>query len=199
MPNWEGAKTYSFLDTLSFRASHRAHEWSAPDDGFDFSVYESRGFSFGPVAATSSAGIAPTTRAGCSAFTTCAGASSRGLRRVLADSRYVATRIELRHGSGFGDGFVADAAVDYLWHFGSATFAFGPRLGLGDQDFLRREYGVTLTDALQNGSCTPFKPDGGLRSAGVATSVTYDLSQAWSAVPMAATTGWSRTPRRARW
>ena len=67
-------------------------------------------------------------------------------------------------------------------HFGQATFAHGPRLGLGDQDFMRRQYGVTLTDALQNGSVTPFKPDGGLRSAGVATSVTYDLSKQWSAV-----------------
>ncbi len=50
------------------------------------------------------------------------------------------TRIELRHGMGSGNGFVADAAADYLLHFGQATFALGPRLGLGDQDFMRRQY-----------------------------------------------------------
>ena len=87
---------------------------------------------------------------------------------------------ELRHGVDSRDGFVADAAVDYLWHVGPATVAIGPRLSLGDEDFLRRDYGVSFTDAVQNGIVTPFKPVGGLHSAGVATSLTYDVTQAWS-------------------
>jgi outer membrane protein len=184
LPDWEGAKSYSFLayPFVSLRRAD-AREWSAPDDGFDFSVYDSPGFSIGPVSRFELGRYRNDDPRRLFGIHDVSWSLEPGIfAEFWPIPNTLRTRSELRHGTGSGNGFVADAAADYLMHFGQATFALGPRLGLGDQDFMRRQYGVTLTDALQNGSVTPFKPDGGLRSAGVATSVTYDLSKQWSAV-----------------
>ena len=52
LPDWEGAKSYSFLAYPSVSLVRAdALEWSSPDDGLDFSVYDAHGFSIGPVAA----------------------------------------------------------------------------------------------------------------------------------------------------
>jgi MipA family protein len=183
-PDWEGAKSYSFLayPSVSLRRADM-REWSAPDDGFDFAVYDSPVFSIGPVARYESGRYRNDDPRRLFGIHDVPWTVEPGIfAEFWPIPDMLRARIELRHGLGSGNGFVADAAADYLVHFGQATFALGPRLGLGDQEFMRREFGVTLTDALQNGSVTPFKPDGGLKSAGVASSVTYDISKQWSAV-----------------
>ena len=183
-PDWEGAKSYSFLayPSASLRRAD-AREWSAPDDGLDFSVYDARGFSIGPVAGYELGRYRnddPRRLFGIHDVPWTIEAGVFAEFRAIPNT--VRVRLEIRHGLSSGNGFVADAAADYLLHFGPATLALGPRLSLGDQDFMRRQFGVTFTDFLQNGSVTPFRPEGGLKSAGLATSVTYDFSKQWSAV-----------------
>ncbi|MFI5015129.1 MAG: MipA/OmpV family protein [Hyphomicrobiales bacterium] len=180
---WQGAKSYDAegFPSVSFRRADQPAIWGAPDDGLDFAVYESPFFSIGPVGRYDSGRYRSDEK------------KLFGIRDIpwtIEPGAYVEfwpipdtlrAHVELRHGLNSNNGFVADAAIDYLVHVGATTFALGPRLGLGDQDLMRKEFGVTLTDALQNGIVTPFKPNGGLRSAGVATSVSYDISKAWSA------------------
>jgi outer membrane protein len=179
---WEGSKSYTGegYPYISFRRASEPATWSAPDDGFGLPIYETRAFSIGPVARYDSGRY----RADDSKLF-----GIRDVRWTVEPGGYVEfwpivdtlrAHIEIRHGTDSRDGFVADAAVDYLVHVGQATFAVGPRLSLGDQDFMRRDFGVSAADALQNGVVTPFKPSGGLHSAGIATSVTYDISQTWS-------------------
>ncbi|MFI4996763.1 MAG: MipA/OmpV family protein [Hyphomicrobiales bacterium] len=179
---WAGAKSYDLegYPSLSFRRADQPAIWEAPDDGFGLPVYDSPFFSIGPVARYDSGRYRSDEK------------KLFGIRDVpwtVEPGAYaefwpipdtLRARVELRHGLNSNNGFIADAAVDYLVHVGQTTFALGPRLGLGDQDLMRKEFGVSLTDALQNGIVTPYKPNGGLRSAGVATSVTYDLSKTWS-------------------
>jgi outer membrane protein len=184
LPDWEGAKSYSFLGypSVSLRRAD-AREWSSPDDGLDFSVYDAHGFSVGPVAAYELGRYRnddPRRLFGIHDVPWMIEAGVFAEFWAVPDT--FRARVEIRHGLSSGNGFVADAAVDYLLHFGAATFALGPRLSLGDQDFMRRQFGVTLTDSVQNGSVTPFKPEGGLKSAGLGTSLTYDFSKQWSAV-----------------
>jgi MipA family protein len=180
--NWQGSKSYGAegYPSISFRRASEPATWSAPDDGFGLPVYETRGFSVGPVARYDSGRYRSDDQ---KLF------GLRDVRWTIEPGAFVEfwpipdtlrAHFELRHGVDSRDGFVADAAVDYLWHIGPATVAVGPRLSLGDQDFLRRDYGVSFTDAVQNGIVSPFKPNGGLHSAGVATSLTYDMTQAWS-------------------
>ncbi len=184
LPDWEGAKSYSFLAYPSVSLVRAdALEWSSPDDGLDFSVYDAHGFSIGPVAAYELGRYRNDDPRRLFGIHDAPWTIEPGVFvEFWAIPNTFRARLEIRHGLGSGNGFVADAAADYLLHFGPTTFALGPRLSLGDQEFMRRQFGVTLTDSLQNGSVTPFKPDGGLKSAGLATSVTYDFSKQWSAV-----------------
>ncbi|MBV9114662.1 MAG: MipA/OmpV family protein [Hyphomicrobiales bacterium] len=184
LPDWEGAKSYSFLayPSVSLRRAD-ARDWSAPDDGLDFSIYDASGFSIGPVARYELGRYrSDDPRALFGIHDVPWSIEAGGFAEFWPIPNTFRARIEIRHGIAAGNGFVADAAADYLLHFGPATFALGPRLSLGDRDFMRTQFGVTLTDSLQNGAVTPFKPDGGLKSAGVATSVTYEFSKEWSAV-----------------
>ncbi len=183
-PDWEGAKSYSFLayPSVSLRRAD-AREWSAPDDGVDFSVYDARGFSIGPVARYEPGRYRNDDPRRLFGIHDVPWTIEPGIfAEYWAIPETLRARLEIRHGLGSGYGFVADAAVDYLFHLGPATFALGPRLSLADQELMRRQFGVTLTDSLQNGAVAPFKPEGGLKSAGLATSLTYDFSKQWSAV-----------------
>ena len=181
--NWTGSKSYgveAYPDEISFRRANEPATWGAPDDGFGFPVYQTPYFNVGPVARYDSGRYRNDDN---KLF------GIRDVRWTVEPGGYVEfwplpdtlrAHLELRHGLDSRDGFVADAAVDYLVHLGQATFALGPRLTLGDQDFMRRDFGVSVTDARQNGIVTPFKPMGGVASAGLASSVTYDISQTWS-------------------
>ena len=184
LPDWEGAKSYSFLAYPSVSLVRAdAREWSSPDDGLDFSIYDAHGFSIGPVAAYELGRYRNDDPRRLFGIQDVPWTIQPGIfAEFWAIPNTFRARLEIRHGLGSGNGFVADAAADYLLHFGPATFALGPRLSLGDQDYMRRQFGVTLTDSLQNGGVTPFKPEGGLKSAGVASSMTYDFSKQWSAV-----------------
>jgi len=179
---WEGSKDYDFqgYPSFSFRRASEPATWGAPDDGFGIPLYENPYFSMGPVGRYDSGRYRSDDK---KLF------GIRDVRWTVEPGAYVEfwpipntlrAHVELRHGVDSRDGFIADAAVDYLVHIGQTTFAFGPRLGLGDQDMMRRDFGVSFTDAVQNGIVTPYKPSGGLRSAGLASSVTYEISKTWS-------------------
>lgn len=179
---WAGSKSYDpqGYPSFSFRKAGQPATWSAPDDGFGLPVYENRFFSIGPVARYDSGRYRADDQ------------KLFGIRDVpwtFEPGIYaefwpipdvLRARIELRRGFVSNGGFLADAAVDYLVHVGKTTFAIGPRLGANDEDTMRREFGVKLIDAVQNGIVTPYTPNGGFRSAGLATSVTYDMSETWS-------------------
>ena len=184
LPDWEGAKSYSFLSypSISLRPSD-AREWSAPDDGLDFSVYDASGFSIGPVARYELGRYRSDDPRRLFGIHDVSWTIEPGIfAEFWAIPGMFRTRLEIRHGLDTRNGFVADAATDYLLRFGAATFAVGPRLSFGDRDFMRKQFGVSLTDSRQNGAVSPFRPDGGPKSAGVATSLTYDFSKEWSAV-----------------
>ena len=142
LPDWEGAKSYSFLGypSVSLRRAD-AREWSSPDDGLDFSVYDAHGFSVGPVAAYELGRYRNDDPRRLFGIHDVPWMIEGGVfAEFWAIPDTFRARIEIRHGLGSGNGFVADAAVDYLLHFGAATFALGPRLSLGDQDFMRRQF-----------------------------------------------------------
>ena len=179
---WTGSKDYDLqaYPTFSFRRARQPATWSAPDDGLALPLYETPFFSIGPVARYDAGRYRADDQ------------KLFGIRDVpwtVEPGVYfefwpipdvLRAHVELRHGFVSNGGFLADAAVDYLVHVGATTFAVGPRLGVSDEDTMRREFGVKLIDAVQNGIVTPYTPNGGLRSAGLATSVTYDMSDVWS-------------------
>jgi outer membrane scaffolding protein for murein synthesis (MipA/OmpV family) len=184
-PEWDGAKTYGVVPypTFSFRrADAPPAVWSAPDDGVDYALTESRVFNFGPVVRYHSGryrGADPTKLFGIHDVPWTLEPGFFAEYWAIPDT--LRARVELRHGLGADYGFIADVAADYVVHVDRSTFALGPRLGLGDGVYMRKQFGVTALDALWNGNVTPYKPQGGVRSVGAAASYTYDFSKTWSA------------------
>jgi outer membrane scaffolding protein for murein synthesis (MipA/OmpV family) len=186
-PKYDGANKLGFSGTpsLSWRRVGEEAGFSAPDDGLDYALYETKTFSFGPVA---------NFREG--RYT---GSNGRltGLKDVpwtIEAGAFVEfwpienrlrTRIEVRQGFHGHHGIVADLSADWVEKFGKFTLSGGPRLSLGDASFMRKNFGVTPTEALANGLLTPFKAKGGVRAAGVGAALEYEWSPVWTTTAFA--------------
>jgi outer membrane protein len=190
-PKYDGARSAgpSFIPSISWRRAGEEAGFSAPDDGLDYALYETDRFSIGVVGSY---------RAGRYASSN---PKLFGLRDVPwaieagAFAEYwlipdrLRTRIEIRQGFNGHHGVVADLSADWVERFGSFTFAAGPRLSLGTASFMRRQFGVLPYEATLNGLVTPYKPGGGAKSVGLASSLEY----AWS--PSFSTTVFARYDR----
>jgi len=190
-PKYDGANSAgpSFMPSISWRRAGESAGFSAPDDGLDFALYETDRFSVGVVGSY---------RAG-----RYSGSSPRlfGMRDVpwsieagafgeywLIQDR-LRTRIEVRQGFNGHHGVVADLSADWVERLGSFTFAVGPRFSLGSASFMRRQFGVTPLEAALNGMIEAYRPAGGAKSVGLASSLEY----AWS--PSLSTTLFARYDR----
>jgi outer membrane protein len=83
----------------------------------------------------------------------------------------------VRQGFNGYDGQVGEFGADVILPMGSRfEVAFGPRGSWGSTDYMRTYFGVTPAEAAR-GSLAAYKPDGGIKSAGLAAKVTYALSE----------------------
>lgn len=181
-PKYDGARSAgpSFMPSISWRRAGEEAGFSAPDDGLDYALYETDRFSVGVVGSY---------RAGRYASSN---GKLFGLRDVpwsieagafaeywLVPDR-LRTRIEVRQGFHGHHGVVADLSADWVERFGSFTFAVGPRLSLASAPFMRRQFGVLPYEAMLNGLVGPYKPGGGAKSLGLASSLEYAWSPSFS-------------------
>jgi len=87
---------------------------------------------------------------------------------------------EVRHGTGGHDGLVGEVRADaVLRPINGMVLSFGPRLNLGNDSFTRRYFGVDTQQAARTGYA-PYRPGGGLTSAGVGVFASYALTSNWS-------------------
>ncbi|WP_148663299.1 MipA/OmpV family protein [Bosea vaviloviae] len=181
-PKYDGASKagLSGMPSISWRRAGEDAGFSSPDDGLDYALYETKTFSFGPVASFRSGRYSGTD------------VKLNGLRDVpwtieagafaefwpIQDR--LRTRIEIRQGFHGHHGVVADLSVDWVEKFGAFTLSGGPRLSLGDKAFMRKNFGVSAGEAAANGWLTAYRPQGGLKSAGVGAALDYEWSQSWT-------------------
>lgn len=100
-------------------------------------------------------------------------------------SEHLRTRLEIRQGVNGHDGLDANVAIDAVERFGPYTFFIGPRLALGNTQFMNAYFSVTPWEALANGNVRPYQAYGGVTSLGGLTAAKYDISSAWSATAFA--------------
>jgi len=87
---------------------------------------------------------------------------------------------ELRHGVGGHAGLVGEVRADLVLRpTDRLVLSVGPRLNLGNDSFTRRYFGVDQQQAARTGYA-PYRPDGGLTSAGVAAFARYALTNSLS-------------------
>ena len=180
-PSYPGADDLSVVGfpSVSFRRSGTPQRFSAPDDGLSFSFLEESALRIGVVGRFQGGRYYEDDR------------RLFGLRKIdwavepgvfveYWPVEFLRARAEVRRGFGGHEGFVADLGLDYVHRLGALTFSVGPRLALGDNEFTETYFGVTPFEAAVNGQVAPYRPSGGLTSAGVTTSVSYDWTPQWS-------------------
>lgn len=182
-PKWNGSDEFSGIGypSVSFRRPWTAEEWSSPSDSIGFAFIDTNGFSLGVVGAYRG------------------GRDSSSVERLigLRDTRwtiegglfaqywfapeFLRARLEVRRGFRSEDGFIADLGADLVHKYDRFTFALGPRVSVADGRFMRNHFGVTYEDSIRNGDLSEWRPDGGLRAAGIFSSVNYRINDQWTA------------------
>ncbi|MFD1703727.1 MipA/OmpV family protein [Methylopila henanensis] len=180
-PEFEGAKDYAIsgYPGLSIRRPGQPWKFGAPDDGFGFAIIDTDLFQIGPVARLRSERDSSDERK-IRGLSNIDWAVEPGLFVEFYPTTKTRIRAEVRHGIGGHDGFVGDIAADWIERFDRFTVSFGPRLALGDSDFMNEYYGVSARESARNGRLDAYKADGGVKSVGVAGAVTYDWTPNWS-------------------
>ncbi|MET0315127.1 MAG: MipA/OmpV family protein [Hansschlegelia sp.] len=180
-PKFEGSGKYgpTGFAGVSLRRPDEPWKFGAPDDGFGFALINTPWLQVGPV------GRLRAER----------DSSDDHKFRGMDDIDYaiepgvfvevypldiLRVRGELRRGFWGHDGLVGNVSVDLIKHVDRITLSAGPRMELGDHDFMDTYFGVSGKEALRNGRVSPYKADGGVKSVGVAAAATYDWTEHWS-------------------
>ncbi|MGA0532383.1 MipA/OmpV family protein [Hansschlegelia sp. KR7-227] len=180
-PKFEGSGKYgvSGMPGLSVRRPNQPWKFGAPDDGFGFPVLDTAWFQAGPVARIRGERDSSDDH------------KFRGMRDIdwaiepglfveFYPYEKIRVRGELRHGVWGHSGFVGNVSADWIERFDRLVISVGPRMEIGDGKFMDTYYGVNGPEALRNGRVSPYKADGGIKSVGFASAVTYDWTEHWS-------------------
>ncbi len=182
-PAFPGARAVAVwpIGLLDLRRPGEARPFSSPDDGVGLSLLDYGWIKAGPVGR-----LVPSrgTSNGNGAFygLPYVGASLElGIFAELWFSEHFRARAEVRQAVSGHDGLDSNIAFDAIQKFGAFTFAIGPRIQLGDTQYMNAYFSVTPSQAIVNGRVAPYQAYGGFTSAGVLGSVKYDFLPTWSA------------------
>ncbi len=166
--------------TLALRRPGEPEPFSSPDDGFGVALLDYGWIKAGPVGRVlSNRGLSN----GNGAFYGLPNVNwtlELGVFGELWWTEHFRLRGEARQGVNGHDGFDANISFDGIQKIGAFTFALGPRLQLGDTQFMDAYFSVTPSQAFVNGRVTPYQAYGGLTSVGALGSVKYDFMPNWS-------------------
>lgn len=167
--------------TLSLRRAGEPEPFSSPDDGFGIALLDYGWIKAGPVGRVMpNRGLSN----GNGAFYGLPNVNwtlELGIFGELWYTEHFRARGEIRQGVNGHDGIDANIAFDAIQKWNGFTFAIGPRLQLGDTQFMNAYFSVTPNQAFLNGKVTPYQASGGLTSVGGLGSVKYDFAPTWSA------------------
>ncbi|MCF6116845.1 MipA/OmpV family protein [Mesorhizobium muleiense] len=94
---------------------------------------------------------------------------------------WLRARAELRHGIRAHSGFVADIAADAFHDVTpEVRISGGPRVSFASSDYFDAYYGVDAGEAIASG-LSRYRPDGGVKSAGLGGAVTWKVTEPMTA------------------
>lgn len=179
-PPYEGADKYRVraAPTLSIRPADRPYRFSPSDGGASIALIDTEHFSLGPIVRFRYKRDAVRDLAGLRAIKR---AAEPGAFVEVWPAQWLRGRAELRHGVGGHHGTVAELGGDLVYTgTGRWDVSIGPRLGWGDEKYLRRYFGVTPAEAAASPLVAqPYEPTAGRRYTGVEVAGAYHLTPAW--------------------
>ncbi|MGK9086255.1 MipA/OmpV family protein [Brucella intermedia] len=182
-PSYEGArgKSFGFVPTFDFRRLGQEPDLSAPDDNIDYPLFELGGVEIGPTVGLrgSRKPSEDSTLQGLHEIRWTLDAGAFAQYWAIPDK--LRFRIEARQGLKRNYGFNADLGADWFQRSGKdLIFSVGPRLSFANATYMENNFGVSAGE-VANGSVLPvYDARGGVKSAGVVASVTYQLTDMMS-------------------
>ncbi len=181
-PAYDGANVArpDFMPSLSWRRIGEKADFSAPDDSMDYALFSLGRFNAGPVANYRAGRYLADDRDLIGLKKISWTAEGGGYAEFWPMEDLLRTRVELRHGFHGNHGNLADLSADLVQTVGAFRFSAGPRMELGDDAFMRKNFSISRRDALRNGLVAPFQANAGPKSYGVMLSANYTWSEAWN-------------------
>ncbi len=179
-PEYIGADTYSPIafPTATLRRAGSREAFGAPDDAVTIAFYDTGYFRTGFVG-RAMAGRYDGSDAKLSGLDDVKWAVEPGAFVEYWPIEWLRTRAEVRYGMNGYWGVVGTLGMDAVAQHGKFTFSLGPRLNLGDQNFMDAWFGVSQQEAAANGRVWAYDPDGGISSWGVVGGIDYAWSDSW--------------------
>lgn len=181
-PRFPGAREYTAFGypSVGIRRAGDPVRFTAPDDGISFTLFESPGLRFGPVARIQSGRYLSDDRRRLFGLRKIEWAVEPGAFVEFWPTQFLRTRVELRHGVNGHDGFVGTLSADYVQPVGRFILSLGPRFQFGDQAFNSRYFDVSPVEATLNGRVSPYSAGGGFNTVGALAAATYTFDETWS-------------------
>jgi MipA family protein len=167
--------------TLALRRPGEPEPFASPDDGFGIALLDYGWIKAGPVGRIMPERGLSNGNGAFFGLPHVGWTLELGIFGELWYTEHFRVRAEARQGVNGHEGFDASIAFDAVDKFGPFTAAIGPRLQIGDTQFMNAYFSVTPAEAFLNGKVAPFHANGGLTSVGVLASIKYDFMPTWSA------------------
>lgn len=185
-PSYPGSKSYSVFGYPSIRLRRVGERelFSAPDDGFNFGLFNDGMFRAGVVGRL--VGDRSVSN----------NAALRGLAYVpyslelggfaeVSPVSWGRLRAEVRQAVSGHDGLAATLGGDVWQSWSQFTFSIGPRFYFGNDQYAKTYFSVTQGQAALNnflgGHLTYYAATGGLTAAGGTAALRYDIDDTWRA------------------
>jgi MipA family protein len=182
-PNYPGSKhnSISGLPSFDIRRFGEAAGNSAPDDGFDYTLFDFHGFEMGPVvnmrdsrSSVQSNGLSGVHRVQSSL-------DAGVFLQYWAIPNQLRFRSEIREALSNGSGLVVDVGSDWFQPLGERWIvSAGPRASFGSAAYMHEYFSISPAESAANGNLSAYNAGAGLKSVGAAVSATYAITPDWS-------------------
>jgi outer membrane scaffolding protein for murein synthesis (MipA/OmpV family) len=182
-PSYEGSKHYTFgaLPSFDFHRLGEATEYSAPDDNFDYTLFDLHGLEIGPVVGLRDDRFDLNNLQLRSQRRVRWNFDAGGFAQYWLMQNQLRFRTEVRQSLWGGDGLVGDLALDWFQPVGDKwLLSAGPRLSLANSIYMRSNFGISAGQAARNGHVSAFDAGAGVKSVGFTVAATYTISPEWS-------------------
>ncbi|CAN7458211.1 MipA/OmpV family protein [Rhizobium rhizogenes] len=182
-PTYEGSKHYSFsaMPSFDFYRFGETPEYSAPDDNFDYTLFDLGNLEIGPVVGLRDDRLDLNNLHLQSERRVRWNFDAGGFAQYWLMENQLRLRTEVRQSLWGGDGLVADLSLDWFQPVGDKlVLSAGPRLSLADSTYMRGNFGISASRTAKNGHVSAFDAAGGLKSVGFTVAATYTITPQWS-------------------
>ncbi len=181
VPQFPGSADTDIKPLWNFAITRGAKpfDFEAPDESFGFALLRGSGFEFGPALNLENSRRRKDVGAPVDEVGTTVEAGGF-VQYWFADSFRV--RAEARKGINGHRSLTGIVSADYVIRDGDKyVFSVGPRLSVSDRGYQTAYFGVNPAAAARTG-LPVYRPGGGIHAVGVASGITYSLSERWGLV-----------------